>query len=228
MIKVNVLLTGVVACVLMSCGGGNSNSNSGVVEAVKSNGFFGDLPNLTTEMLEPQKELAALEKKSKDITTEKELGQIFEKAMELNEKIKQKESEMEPKIKEYFAGSGLVGTELPFEVSPAVDRYSVKSIKIKELKGDWLVMTVDFDLLKPTEKFLKGWEGYQIYFNIVDASGKTIFTDPAYLFNIKDYKEGETSQVLISFSYSQISQLGDFAKMVAVTHEEYNKARYRK
>lgn len=203
--NLKIVITVVVLALLTSCGG---NQKPG-----KSNKFFGDLPKLSSEIMQPKWEMEKLEKKANNISSEKELKNLMLKAQELEKKSNEKEEEIKPKIKEYTANSGLSGKEIPFEVSKGVDECLIESIKIDNMQGDWLNLSVKFNLLNPTEKFLKNWEGFRIYFSFVDKDDNEIFKDDA-IFIEKNYTEGKISSTSISLSIKQLASLGNFAKII--------------
>jgi hypothetical protein len=195
--------------IFISCGGGNS---------VKSNEFFGDIPVIMSEAAQVDKELDEINNSEGDVTEK-----MLNKMTALETQFEELEESSEEKVKEYFESNNFAGKDIPFETSADVKDHEIKSIKIDKVDGYGVKLSVDFDFFNPSEKFLKNYENYKLYFKAVDKDGNVLLVEDAtYNVNRKpQYKKGEISTAYISIPYLSMSKLGDFAKFVSISTDEF-------
>ena len=198
------LAVAAMAFVLTSCGGGSS---------VKTNEYFGDIPKMQSEICDKNQELEALSQND------------YAKYAELEKEVKNLKKTVRSKIEEYFNTNKMEGKAIPFETMANVSDYKITSVKLDKVDGYGVILSVDFDLLNPTEKFLKNYEGFKTMFKAVNGTGNALLVDKGRTYLSKNFKKGEISNTSISFSFEQMCKLGNFAKIVAIDRDEYNKIR---
>lgn len=199
-----------MAFALTSCGGGSS---------VKTNEYFGDIPKMQSEICDKNQELEGF--KELEVPSQND----YAKYAELEKEVKNLKKTVHSKIEEYFNTNKMEGKAIPFETSTNVSDYKITSIKLDKVDGYGVILSVDFDLLNPTKKFLKNYEGFKTMYKAVNEAGNPLLVDEGRTYLSKNYKKGETSNTSISFSFEQMCKLGDFAKIVAIDRDEYNKIR---
>ncbi len=202
-----------MAFVLTSCGGGGGGGS------VKTNEYFGDIPKMQSEICDKNQELEGF--KELEVPSQND----YSKYAELEKEVKNLKTTVRSKIEEYFNTNKMEGKAIPFETTANVSDYKITSVKLDKVDGYGVILSVDFDLLNPTKKFLKNHEGFKTMFKAVDETGNALLVDKGRTYLSENFKKGEISNTSISFSFEQMCKLGNFAKIVAIDRDEYNKIR---
>jgi|LZCG01.1.fsa_nt_gb hypothetical protein len=190
---------------LVSCNGGSST---------KSNEFLGELPSLEKKYAD---QLDEKEKEIKECTD-------LEKAFKLDKEKKLLKEEKEKAIAEYVAAHPL-NKDLPFQPLPDT-KYTINKVVVNKASSGNLnikfLITVNEDI-KSEYGSIK--TNLFIYFKAVDSEGNYIpnSTTVATNFSKTQLVAGAEYEAFGSWQNKATRNMEDFAKVVEITKEEYDK-----
>lgn len=219
-----ILAVGIAACVMLNPG---CSKDASTGETGGSSGILKDFPAKERSWFEKaQAKRAEFEAAKPDA----------QKMAKLSEEVVALEKQWEAAMQEHVDRIGLKGVSVPFE-GLSGRPYSVKQVTIDRAGKSYLAFRIDMaldeplpdvkagqlDWLKPN---MRGTEyNLSLHFKAVDSKGneipgtrKALMPPPIK----KDVQAGKTFGVTTSLGTQQIIQMGDLAKIVEITSEEYN------
>ena len=222
-LKMLTLLAAVAVLPLAGCG---KDPDSPTGKKMKENAVLGKLPALEAYYAE-----ASAQKRQEFDEAKKDLSNT-ERIAKLSEEFVALEKEWGAKIADYVKSAGIVGRQVPF--TALEDRpYTIEGVILKYARKGDVIFEVSLKLNKDlTDREIKDEaikRGFRediirTRFKAVDADGKTIEGSKKALasgFKKDELTEGKTWTVSYSVGTAQIINMGDFAKIVEITHEEY-------
>ena len=203
----NLLLPCIVSAIILLCScGGKSNS--------KANDYFGEFPSMQKQYIA---ELDNQEQSTKEITDLAKAEKLFKE----NEQLK---SEMKSKVEEYVATNPF-SKPIPFEPL-AGTKYTVKNVSVNLAQLGNLnlkfAITINSDIVS-----LEGnvEESLSIYYKAVDSKGMDIPGSITVASNATraNLIAGTEYEAFGSWNSQTIAQLEDFAKIIEIKRDEYDK-----
>ncbi len=200
-------LATIVVFLLTSCGGGGGSTTT-------TNEYLGKLPALEKKYYEKITEIKQEIKESSDLKG----------AFELSKKQEALQEERDKKIDEYIASNPLT-KPLPFEALSGTP-YTIKEVTVNKASAGNLnikfSVTIDEDM---KNKYGGIEKTLFIYYKAVDSQGTDIPDSKTVATNFKriELKKGVEYEAFGSWQSDEVSKMEDFAKIVEITKEEYNK-----
>lgn len=195
-----------ISIALVSCGGGGAS--------MKTNEFLGELPSLEKKYYSEIKEK---EKKAEECTD-------MEEAFKLSKEAELLEKEKKQKIEEYIAANPLT-KPVPFEALEGT-RYTINGLVINKAQSGNLNLKLSMKINEDIKNEYGGIEkSLFIYYKAVDSRGIDIPDSKTVATNFKRIKltTGTDYEAFGSWKSSEIMKMEDFAKVVEITKEEYDK-----
>lgn len=198
MIKLTIFVA--AAILFCSCGGNDSS--------YKKNDFLGEIPSIV------KNNISKVEEKEKDI---KECTNMDE-AFKLNKELKLLKEENKEKILKYLTSSNICGKDIPFE---AID---VELFKLNQVLLDTVFTNgrVQFKFITTIKDEVSPQRFTPlVYFKALDKQGNEIAGGKSVAAGSRlDIKPGAT---VSATGILEGQLLEDFAKIVQITKEEYDK-----
>lgn len=193
---------------LISCGGGSSSKN---------NKFFGKVPSMVKDYMTKMNEK---EEKAESSTKMEEAFKFAKEAENLKK-------EMESKVEELVANSSLVGTEIPFQTLSDDSDYEVAKVILDNLSANYLKLKFTVQIKNDIKNEYGGIEKTLfIYFKAVDSKGVDIPQSKTVAVNFgrrTELKANTELEISGGWNGSDIAQMENFAKLIEITKEEYDK-----
>lgn len=190
---------------LSSCGGGSST---------KDNEFLGKLPSIEKNYAN---QLDEKENEIKECTDMKD-------AYKLEKEKKLLEEEKKETIAEYVAAHPL-NKDLPFQPLPDT-KYTIEKVVVNKASSSNLnikfVITISEDI---KGKYGSASKNLFIYFKALDSKGNYIPKSTTVATNFKNIKlvAGTEYEAFGSWQNKATRNMEDFAKIIEITREEYDK-----
>ncbi|MCD6180441.1 MAG: hypothetical protein J7K39_11115 [Bacteroidales bacterium] len=202
------LLSGIMIFIiifLMGCGGGSSSKN---------NEYLGELPSIE------KKYANQIDKKSKEIEECTDMKDAFK----LDKEKKLLKEEKKKAIEEYVASHPLI-KDLPFQALPN-NKYTINKVVVNKATSG----NLNIKFLITINEEIKGKYGSTnknlfIYFKAVDSEGNYIPNSTTVATNFKSVllTAGTEYEAFGSWQNKATRNMEDFAKIVEITREEYDK-----
>jgi hypothetical protein len=190
---------------LNSCGGGLGSHN---------NEYLGEIPSIEKNYYT---EIDAKEKEMEESTD-------MEDSYALSKEIKLLEKELKTKVEKYVSANPLT-KPLPFEAMDGMP-YTVNEIKVNKAQAGNLNIKFSITINKDMKNKYGGMEkSLFTYYKAVDSEGKDIPNSATVATNFKrtPLKAGLEYEVFGSWQSDATMNMEDFAKVVQITKEEYDK-----
>ena len=214
--KVAILIASLITIFfLLNCGGGSSTS-------IKDNKYFGKYPSF---LKQSYSEAQDIDKKITEAAKENDA----KKANELSEKAKQKKKEFADKIETYLDENPIKNNELLFEPLKNT-HYTIDKVYPHYKK---IPNRLDIVFMVKMEK---DTEQFSVYYKALDSKGNEIANSKSVVsktgareyksgkgYFTKAFKAGTELKIQDALSDIQVMNFEDFAKLVEITKEEYNK-----
>ncbi|MEA1972305.1 MAG: hypothetical protein U9N34_03300 [Candidatus Cloacimonadota bacterium] len=192
----------------ISCG----NQPSG-----NQNQYLGEIPSIEKQYYSKIEEKEESLKKCTDL----------KKAYKLDKEMKLLEEERKTKIKEYVSANPFT-KPLPFKGLSGT-AYTINDVTIRKASAGNLNLKFSATINEDMKNKYGGFEKYLfIYFKGVDSKGKTIEKSITVATNFKTepLKAGLEYEAFGSWQTKALIHMEDFAKIVEITREEYDKKHY--